>query len=290
MAQAVRVARLAAPDNGTLQEKVIRNFAAHIAECGLAGSPPALLRPLYLSVPQLTGVCDPFAVAKRQANQRAAALLPRLRRMLKASAEPLRMALHIAIIGNYIDAGTGIDYDWERALDTETDSPWSPANYAAFCQELAQADTVLIIGDNCGEIVLDMLLVEQLQNMGLDVTYAVRERPVLNDATQKDAQACGMSELCRVVSCGADTPGVLAERLAPDFRNRLMAADVVLAKGQGNYEGMHGALRPIWFAFKAKCAVVATTLAVAQGTSMFLSQQPQPGVPLACMKKFKELF
>jgi len=274
MAQAVRVARLAAPDDDAVQQNVVRVFADHVARHGLTGSPPAMLRPLYAAVPRLTGTADPFAQVKQHANRRAAQLLPGLRSRVSAAADPLHTALNIAIIGNYMDAGTGIEFDWEGALETENRADWSARWYPSFRTALQTARTVVILGDNCGEIVLDTLLVEQLNALGLDVTYAVRGAPVLNDATMEDALGCGMTQLCRVVDSGADSPGAYPESLSAGFTHTLMQADVVLAKGQGNFEGLRGHLRPVWFAFKAKCAVVAQMLDVPQGTSMFLLQQP----------------
>ncbi|MFV0423692.1 damage-control phosphatase ARMT1 family protein [Oleidesulfovibrio sp.] len=274
MAQAVRVARLAAPDDEQLQERVVRRFAAHVAESGISGSPPAMLRPLYSAVPELTGVRDPFAAVKKQANKQAAALLPQLRHKIRQSDDPLHTALNIAIIGNYMDAGTGIEFDWEGALQTENTADWGQSQYPAFRKALETAHNVLILGDNCGEIVLDTLLVEELQALGLEVTYAVRNVPVLNDATMEDAREYGMADLCTAVDSSADTPGAVPDRLSFAFRTRLLNADVVLAKGQGNFEGLRKELRPIWFAFKAKCAVVARMLEVPQGTSMFVMQQP----------------
>jgi hypothetical protein len=229
-----------------------------------------VLRHLYGMVREETGVADPYATEKAAANARALELLPGLRERVRKAEDPLLTALHLSVIGNYLDAGTGIEFDWEGALEREQSRDLAAGGtYARFSQKVRQGAGVVVVGDNCGEIALDTLLVSELLRKGCNVTYAVRDVPVLNDATLEDADTVGMTALCRVVSSGCDAPGTVADRCSPAFLTLLARADVILAKGQGNYEGMNTTHPDAFYAFKAKCPVIARELSVPQGTTMF---------------------
>jgi uncharacterized protein with ATP-grasp and redox domains len=127
----------------------------------------------------------------------------------------------------------------------------------------------MILGDNAGEIGMDTLLVKQLQNLGAEVTYVVRGAPILNDATLEDARFVGMDRLCRVISSGADSPGTVLSRCHSDFLEELYAAPIVISKGQGNFEALHGRLSGAFFALKVKCPVVARLTGFPVRTSVF---------------------
>jgi hypothetical protein len=113
-------------------------------------------------------------------------------------------------------------------------------------------------------------MVRELQELGARVTYAVRGRPVLNDATLDDAREVGMDELCEVVSSGVDSPGTVLSRCSREFRRLLGEAGAVVSKGQGNYEGLVGELPGVFFAFKVKCAAVARHVGREQGSTVFI--------------------
>lgn len=279
MQQGLRVLRLALPlpEDASLhtaivrkQEQIMQHFITQLAATGLNGSPPEVLRSLYNHVRTQTNCQDPYAEEKRLANQRAMELLPTLREKVAQSVNPLQAALHISVIGNYLDAGTGITFDWEGALTSECATVLeNNASFAEF-DALAQSNArILIIGDNCGEIVFDTLVVRELCKRGCHVTYAVRDVPVLNDATLDDADEVGMTSLCRVISSGCDTPGTIMHLCSPIFTTYMQRVDLILAKGQGNFEGMNEDVPHAFYAFKAKCPVIAKVLNVPQGTTMF---------------------
>lgn len=279
MRQGLRVLHLALPlsgdatrDSATLRQRegIMQRFVERLGQTGFHESPPGVLRHLYGIVRETTPCLDPYAEEKAEANARALELLPGLRERIASAADPLRTALNIAVIGNYLDAGTGITFDWEGALQQERSSALAQNGaFAAFAERIKPGATVLIVGDNCGEIALDTLMVEELLRRGCHVTYAVRHVPVLNDATLADAQAVGMTGLCRVISSGCDAPGTVKALCSDDFLAQMEEAHVVLAKGQGNFEGMAEDYPDVFYAFKAKCPVIARELDVAQGTTMF---------------------
>ncbi len=123
-------------------------------------------------------------------------------------------------------------------------------------QAAARAGRILYLADNAGEIVFDRLLVEALAPQR--VTLAVRGTPVLNDATAADARAVGLTEICEVIDNGSDAPGTVLEDCSREFRQRFSTADLIIAKGQGNFETLSEAPGNIFFLFKVKCPVIAT--------------------------------
>lgn len=278
MHQGMRAVRLAAPGDKALQLEAAQAWTEHLCRARMDQPPPRLAGELYGLVARLTGNADPFREHKEQANRRALALLPRLRALLDKASDPLALALAVAITGNYIDAGVSAEFDWEGELEGHANGTVpgvDHAELAPFRQALRPGARVVVLGDNAGEVVLDTLLVRALLDTGARVVYAVRGRPVLNDATLEDARAAGMDRLCEVADTGSDCPGAVPERCDPAFLDRMRAADVVLSKGQGNYESLQGRWPGVYYAFKAKCPVVSGRLGVKEGASLFVREEPE---------------
>lgn len=273
MKMALRDARLACPGDEVMHQKVVMAWGRKIGELDLNQSPPALAAHLSELVRSMTGCGDLFVEDKKQSNADVLALLPGLKKKVEqcrevGDEEALALTLELAIIGNFIDRGVDIHFDFETEIANVSESI-SAETVSLFGEKAAAGASVLILGDNTGEIVLDMLLVEELQRRGCEVTYAVRSRPVINDATMEDAEAVGMTRLCTVVESGVDTPGTVIERCLPEFIERMKAADVILSKGQGNFEALEDVWPGVFCAFKAKCTRVADRTGLPLGASVF---------------------
>ena len=128
-----------------------------------------------------------------------------------------------------------------------------------FRQALAANGELLFLGDNAGETVFDRILIETLD---VPVTYAVRGGPIINDATRDDAIAAGLDQVAAIVDNGAAVPGTLLKHCTEEFQQRFHSANLIIAKGQGNYESLSGSGAPIFFALQAKCPVIASDLGV----------------------------
>ncbi|WP_285905886.1 damage-control phosphatase ARMT1 family protein [Pseudodesulfovibrio pelocollis] len=274
-----REAQLALPYSEAGRRRVVEAWSARLAGLDLRVPPPVIFRHLVETV---AGVVvemggqpfDHYAEDKRRDNETALRLLPALAARLDAEAarpggDSLAMALELAIIGNSIDRGVDLDIDWEAELNAVGQSV-DPDTLARFSARIVPGARVVVLGDNAGEIALDTLLVRQMLARGCDVTYAVRSCPVINDATLEDAARVGMTELCRVVESGVDTPGTVLDRCSPQFLERLRDADVVLSKGQGNFEALHGAMDGVYCAFKVKCDRVADETGLPLGRSALI--------------------
>ncbi|MBI9081063.1 MAG: DUF89 family protein [Pseudodesulfovibrio sp.] len=270
---AQREALLACPDDEAMQQKIIDAWEQILKKIDLNQPPPLIARSLADLLESMTGCGDLYREDKLQANTRVLELFPQFKSMVEKrrasqGEDSLALALELAIIGNFIDKAVAVDFDWEDGLANVSDTISSKVlkQFKTLAQPGAQ---VLILGDNTGEIVLDMLLVEELKLRGCEVTYAVRSKPVINDATMEDAIAVGMTRLCSVVESGVDTPGTVIERCLPEFVERMRQADVILSKGLGNYESLEGRWSGIFCAFKVKCERIAKKTGLPLGESVF---------------------
>ena len=256
MKMAVRESRLAAPDDERLQFEIVSAWGRMLGDLDFKQPPPALARHLNDLVRSMSGCGDLYAEDKRASNEFARSLIPGLRERIESvrgsGEDPLRLALEIAIVGNCIDRGVDIDVDLGKELESAGDA-LAGGTFDAFASKAVKNANILMLGDNCGEIVFDTLLVEELIRRGCRVTYAVRSQPVINDATMSDAHDAGMSRLCSVVGSGADTPGTVLDRCTAEFLDIMREADLVLSKGQGNYESLERVYPGVFCAFKVKC-------------------------------------
>lgn len=219
--------------------------------------PPAMGQRIHRRVRELVCQADPYAAAKERCNQLALRYLPELRTRISMSDAPLDTAVRLAIAGNVIDMGvnaTLTDEQITAAIDAATTAPLhGDANTLA--RAINDADRVLYLADNAGELVFDRVLLERVPLE--KVTVVVRGAPVINDATLVDARVAGLMELVAVVDNGSDAPGTILDDCSAAFRRRFDAADVIIAKGQGNFETLSDVQKDIFFAFMVKCPVIA---------------------------------
>ena len=184
-----------------------------------------------------------------------------------------------ARIGNYIDFGTMHDVSTETFLGLFDDPKMEETDhrtYLSFLEECAKAKSFLLIADNCGEIVLDKLFLEQLAKRfpQMEMYVLVRGDVVLNDVTPEDAAYVGIDRLATIVSNGAAIPGTVYKMLSEDARRILDTADVILAKGQGNYESLSSQGRHIFYVFLCKCDLFTWRFQVPRLTGMFVEEKP----------------
>ena len=227
---------------------------------------------LHKLVERLGGL-DPFAEAKKESNRLALEQLPRLARMVREAADPLYAALQFSVAGNVVDLGILEDYDLDKAINDVLQHGFARSDYHAFRRLLDAAETVFIIGDNSGEIVFDRLLVEELLTLGKKVVYGVKGGFVLNDATMEDAHQAGLDEIVQVVDSGCNYLGTLEDKCSEEFVSLLRGTDVIIGKGQANYESLEGtslAGDKTFFLLKAKCPLLAEHLKVKYGDLVFV--------------------
>ena len=257
-----------------IDEKTIREilvaFGHHLPRIHAEAIPPEIGREAYRLISEKTGIQDPYEKLKKENTRQALSLYPQLKERVAASQDRLKMAIRMAIAGNVIDFGANADFDLDKDLDVLLSQPLAIDHYRTFCRALKRARKVLFIADNAGETVFDRLLVEEL---GKPVIYAVREKPIINDATYQDALEAGIDKVAEIVSSGSDAPGTILNLCSENFLEIYRSADLIISKGQGNYEGLSEENRPAFFLLKAKCAVIARDLGVKEGSLILMKSK-----------------
>jgi len=258
--QTLEAVRFVTPDE-KIHEKVVRQVLELVASLDARRTPPAIGQQIHRVIRQMTGNADPYRQRKQDSNRLAMELYPQLKARIQCSPHPLETAVQLAIAGNVMDFGLYpalARSDVMQAVDSALADGWDTTCLPEFMQAVHEARAILYLGDNAGEIVFDRLLIETLRHP--KVTFVVKGAPVLNDATREDAERAGLTGLVAVVDNGSDAPGTLLDDCSAEFRQRFEQSDLIIAKGQGNYESLNDANQDVFFLLKAKCPVVAADL------------------------------
>jgi len=258
--QALDASRLATDDK-QIHKKVVRQVLRLAADLDMSQSPPAIGQQIHRLIRNLVGQDDPYHGIKRRFNNLALKLYPELREKILSSDDRLETAVRLAIAGNIIDFGVNgsvNESDLNNAISESLTADFDSGRLGSFQDAIEQAEQILYLTDNAGEIVFDRLLIEQLPIE--KITVAVKGKPVINDATMKDAVAAGLPRVVEVVDNGSDAPGTILQTCSHSFRARFEGADLIIAKGQGNYETLSDVDKNIFFILKAKCPVIAGDL------------------------------
>lgn len=247
---------------------MVRGALQMLAEADFGVPPPRIAEKLYPLLCETVGVADPYEMVRRECDDLAMALSDGLLARARSSSTPLRTFVKIALAGNVIDFGITEAFDLHAALDRLVDGEPDVDQIDDFERRLANARDVLYLADNAGEIALDRLLVEH--GIGPSrVTLAVRGGPIINDAVRDDAERVGLSNLVPVIDPGVAVPGVALEISNEEFRRAFDRADLIVSKGQGNFETLEGLRDPrLFFVFMVKCKTVAQLTGCPLGSSV----------------------
>ena len=275
--QALDAARMAS-DDLDVHAEVLRTVALAVAEMDTDDTPPSMGQVIHRVVREATGVEDPYRAVKDHFNELALSMYPSLKRTVSESDDPFEMAVRLAVAGNIIDFGARSDIDEEslrRSMRESLEWPLSGDGLEKLRAAVGKAANILYVGDNAGEIVFDRVLIEELPEGR--VTFAVRGAPIINDVTLTDAVEVGLADLVAVIENGSDAPGTILDDCSPEFRARFLASDLILAKGQGNYETLSQAPGRIFFVLKAKCPVIASDIGCEVGAVVVTEHRRERG-------------
>ncbi|MFO7570568.1 MAG: ARMT1-like domain-containing protein [Smithellaceae bacterium] len=258
------------------QNRLMRSVLSWLGDIDLNQTPPAASQMIHRRLRELLPSDDPYRAAKDRHNELAAALIPSIRKRIAGSFDPLVMAVRYAITGNIIDLGAKNSVGAGEIYGELQSAPMQPifGELEYLKKSLRQAKTILYLADNAGEIFFDRLLIEQLTQA--TVTLAVRGMPVINDATRIDAQAAGLEDISEIIDNGSDAPGTILADCSADFRRRFDEADLIIAKGQGNYESLSDTARGIFFLFRTKCPVISRHSGFSVGTFVASNRSSKP--------------
>ena len=257
--QGLEASRLAT-DKIDVQENVMEDsiqILSHFKEYSCA---PDACNAIYRVVKKHTGVNDPYAAIKTRDINAAGKLLPTLHQFLQSKQNSLYWALKIAATGNIIDSAVYSGANMVEGIEKELVKEFAISDVELLEKKLKSAENLLVIGDNAGETVFDRVLAERLAP--LPITYAVRSEAVINDATMEDAYASGLGDVTDIVSTGCSAPGAVLTECSEEFLQIFKHADLVISKGQGNFEALSECGRPVFFLLKAKCAMIADAFGI----------------------------
>lgn len=286
--QALQVARIAgcSPE---LQMSVVKKVSTIVAGLDMQLDPPANAEHVYRTIAEITGHEDPYRRLKIDSNDQALKIIPTLRQEIQVSAEKLATIVRFVIAGNCIDYGAFASVDILGALNSCQNNPLA-VDHLAHLQEridsLAKGAEVLYLADNSGEIVYDLLLVQYLFERGLKITLAIKDGPIINDALLEDALTAGLDRFAQIISNGSRCPGTVLPRCSEEFRRVFVTADLVISKGQGNFESLSEERREIFFLLMIKCGVAAKHIAELTGIDAGqLSGKGEMAVYFSALKK-----
>ncbi len=204
------------------------------------------------------GVNRSFEDVKRQYNELLLSKEDELVSVVDSSPDRIATALKLARIGNYIDFGALASVKEEELSELIRKAPEDGIDaetYERFLSDLSGASRLVYIPDNCGEVVFDKILIKVLREEYpvLDITALVRGRPVLNDVTEADAKQVGLDRYCRILGNGSGIAGTYFPSVSDEAKELLTSADLIVAKGQGNFETMLGCGLNVYYVFLCKC-------------------------------------
>ncbi len=248
--------------NETLHEIVLKKVMRYLQVISSFNNPPPeLSKEVHAIVRNMLNCKDPYREVKKKSNEMANELYPRLEQIVEEAKDPFLMATKLAIIGNVIDFGAMNRFDVKDMINKAITENIDDNAYSRFKESIEKAQTILYLADNAGEIFFDKLLIKKFAEMGKRIVYAVKNNPIINDATIEDAKFAGIDKFAEVLPAdeGQDksAPGILLNYASSKFLNYFRNADVIIAKGQGNYESLSNSGREIFFLLVVKCPLVA---------------------------------
>ncbi|MDR3234623.1 MAG: ARMT1-like domain-containing protein [Planctomycetaceae bacterium] len=263
--QSLEAARFATQDEDR-HTAVLKAAFRIVQDIGFTENPPLVAQEIQRVIRKETENPDPYALQKNTSNELMLSVREEMRQRIRRSDEPFHLAVQFAVAGNTIDYAVKGDWDKVSIMQAFETALQQPVNGSidVFAETLGKASNVLYLLDNCGEIVCDQLLIEEIQRRypHISVTAAVRGLPVLNDAVMTDALQTGLDKTVRVIDNGNDAVGTVLEQCSEEFHRVLLNSDMLVAKGLANYETLieydkQTLPMPITYLFKAKCRFIA---------------------------------
>jgi uncharacterized protein with ATP-grasp and redox domains len=225
---------------------------------------PEISRNVLAVLRNFSSLNDPYGKEKYESNRLMLDRYSEFKELIQKSVDPYDTALRLAIAGNIIDFGPTHNFDINGTIDKVLSSDFAIDHSQKLFQKINEAKTILYLGDNCGEIVMDKLFLDTIRHP--DVWFAVREEIVLNDATEKEAREVGIHDFAKIISNGDDTPSTILRRVSPEFLKVFHSSDLIISKGMGNYEGlMHESDERIFFLLMVKCPAIAQKIGAQKG-------------------------
>ncbi len=248
-----------------------------LAEGKPTESAPLLIKRITDIQVELFGKSSDYTEIKRFYNQYVVDKMPVIEKHIMQSEDPLLRAIQYSLTGNFIDFGAmkSVDNDKFEHLLENASSIQVGEEYQNIQDELQHARNLVVLTDNCGEIVFDKMLIRAVKRLYPDVhiTVVVRGEAVLNDATMEDAMQIGLMEECKVIGNGTNIAGTCLDLVSDEARLAISEADIIFAKGQGNFETLQDCGLNVYFLFMCKCKMFSKRFHVEQYSGMLINDK-----------------
>ena len=264
--QSYTLSRLLGVEDENLQSKIIYETMNLLLEEKDTPTAPHFSGKLQSIINKNLNGTASFKEMKERNRETAEKYIKYLKTMVEASTDKLETAIRISITGNTIDLGANPNFDLEREINIITSNQINLDSLGLFRKDLKKANRILFIADNYEEALFDKISIEQL--IPKEVVFAVRSKEILNDITLEDAKSLGIDKLCKVIESGSTISGTAMEQVSNEFLDYFNNADLVISKGQGNFETLLNSKRKIYFLFKIKCEPIAELCGYPAGTGL----------------------
>lgn len=245
------------------REEILREALSILSTADYSKSSPAVSGEIYGMLSEKTGVYDPYKNLKDYYNRYFDERLP----LFEEKTHSFRDAVKFAILGNIVDfSAVRVDIESEvsKLFATAETLEFAVDDTENLLSDIKNAKTLLYLGDNCGEICLDKLLIKEIKKINPDckICFAVRGMPAANDNTKEDALSVKMDEIAEIIENGDCSLGTVLDRTSDDFKKLYYSADLIISKGQGNYESLSDEKENIYFLLMIKCPTIAEFVGV----------------------------
>ncbi|SES80336.1 hypothetical protein SAMN05444285_102124 [Draconibacterium orientale] len=247
------------------RNKIVSQAISTIAGIDLDKSfSPEITSNILREMEKESDVKDPYGAEKKESNHALLARYNEFRNKVEESEDKFDTALRYAIAGNIIDFGPTHHFDVDGTIERVFQTTFAVDDSEALKTEIKKAKSILYLGDNCGEIVMDKLFLETIGHP--NVVFAVRDQPILNDATLKEAREVGLHKVATLITNGDNTPSTLLHRVSKEFLEIYRSADLIISKGMGNFEGlMDENDRRLFYLMMIKCPVIGQKVGAEKG-------------------------
>lgn len=270
--QVLKAGRIAT-DNEELIKRMLDRIGEEIKNIPLNNTPPEIGKFIYSLVSEMTNNPDPYKEIKDKNISEAQNYYDRYRKLVLSEtnrAKRIALATRIAVAGNVIDLGVDREFNLEKDIENAVNQDFKVWDFDILYQLLETKKKIMYIGDNSGEAVFDKILLEQLPG---DITFVTRGKPVINDVTLLEAKQIGIEKYANLLDSGSPCPGAVLSECSEDFKTKFSVADIIIAKGQGNYEALSKVDRDVFFLLKAKCPIIARDAGVVVEDNLLMYKQ-----------------
>ncbi len=277
ISQAIKVANITGVKN---KEVLLKNIFKYLSKMSFLSTTPEIIGDLFEMIKKYSGNDDPYKETRTYYNNLFLEMIPKYEYKINGSEDPFFKAVQYAIVGNIIDFNPIHNLFLDDIY--ETFEKMEQLDFAINDSKILESDCIhanslLYLGDNCGEICMDLILIKKIKelNPALQITYGVRGKPVVNDSIKEDAYHVGMQQYATIMDNGDGSLGTVLSRVSSEFKEVYNKADMIISKGQANYECLSEEKKNIYFLLMTKCEVIANDIGVESGKMVCMKNKPE---------------